>query len=131
MPNTGLIRGPDWGFANELFTILQREVIIIITFTIPRLSLLYSFPLLQKLSEACHQAKFEKEQGTGSPGGSTQGPRDCAVGVSTGKPLRVLCPSLPLCSSSVRISQAQEVLEAQRRNQSADSHRSSPHDGQI
>lgn len=49
------------GFANELFTILQREMIIIITFPIPKLSLLCSFPLLEKFSEVCHQAKCKKE----------------------------------------------------------------------
>ena len=60
MPNERLIRDFNWSFANELFTILQREMIIIITFAILKLSLLCSFPLLQKFSEVCHQAESEE-----------------------------------------------------------------------
>lgn len=56
MPNESLIRDFSWSFANELFTVLQREMIIIITFAAPKLSLFCSFPLLQKLSGVCHQA---------------------------------------------------------------------------
>ena len=33
-----LIRDFYWRFANELFTVLQREMVIITTFTIPKLS---------------------------------------------------------------------------------------------
>lgn len=135
MPNTGLIRGLDWGFANELFTILQREVIIIITFTIPKLSLLCSFPPLQKLSEVCHQAKCKKEPGARSPGDSTRGPALPRAGPpgwpAPGAFQQESCfgssvSPFPLCPSSARSSQAQEVAEAQRRNQSINSYQQIP-----
>lgn len=42
-PGKRLIRDSDWSSTNELFTVLQREMIIITTFTIPKLSLLCSF----------------------------------------------------------------------------------------
>lgn len=42
-PGESLIRDFNWSSANELFTVLQREMIIITTFTIPKLSLLCSF----------------------------------------------------------------------------------------
>lgn len=37
-------------------------MIIIITFIVPTLRLLCSFPLLQKFSEVCHQAKCKKSE---------------------------------------------------------------------